>query len=87
MTQSDAPTLWGLEGSHFFARYALTFRVTPLNDQRCQVSAESSGSFPGIHGAAYRALVIGTGGHVVSVRGMLRQIKADAERPRTVHAP
>jgi hypothetical protein len=35
--------------------------------------------FPGLHGTAYRALVIGSGGHVVGVRGILRRVKAEAE--------
>jgi hypothetical protein len=80
VTQSQSPTKWRLEGAHLFSQYSLTFRVTPLDGQHCLVSAETSASFPGHHGAAYRAFVIGTGGHAIGVRGILRRIKVAAER-------
>lgn len=75
-----APTEWALEGRHLFSHYSLTFRITPLDGDHCRISAESSAVFPGFHGAAYRALVIGSGGHVIGVRGILRRIKVEAER-------
>jgi hypothetical protein len=74
-----APTEWRLEGEHLFSLYSLTFRITPLDSDHCRVSAETSAVFPGPHGAAYRALVIGTGGHVIGVRRILRRIKIEAE--------
>jgi hypothetical protein len=80
VTRCLSPTEWTLEGAHLFSRYLLTFRVTPLDNDHCTVSAETSAVFPGCHGAAYRALVIGTGGHVIGVRGILRRIKVEAER-------
>ena len=75
-----APKEWTLEGEHLFSRYSLAFRIAPLDSDHCRVSAESSAMFPGHHGAAYRALVIGTGGHVIGVRDILRRIKIEAER-------
>jgi hypothetical protein len=76
---------WGLEGKHLFSRYALTFRIDRLDGGRSRVRAESSAAFPGYRGAAYRALVIGTRGHIAGVRGILRQIKIGAERTRVLH--
>ena len=82
VTRSVPPTEWALEGRHLFSRYALTFRIAPLEGERSRLSAESSAAFPGPHGLVYRALVIGTGGHVVSVRNILKRIKTEAERTR-----
>ncbi|MEJ3651925.1 NUDIX domain-containing protein [Actinomycetes bacterium KLBMP 9759] len=58
-----------LQGRHRFSRYRLTFHVDDG-----EVRAVSHGAFPGLHGALYRAAVIGTGGHVVITRRMLRRI-------------
>jgi hypothetical protein len=80
------PTEWALEGSHLFSRYGLTFCIDPLGDERCRVRAESRAEFPGPHGTVYRALVIGTGGHVIGVRGILQGIKRQAERSRSTSA-
>jgi hypothetical protein len=80
---SVPPSEWKLEGSHLFSRYSLTFRITPLEGERCLIRAESSAVFPGLHGRVYRALVIGTGGHVVAVRNIVRRIKIEAERSRS----
>jgi hypothetical protein len=80
---SNVPTEWGLEGEHLFSRFALMFRVIPEGNTRCRVRAETSAEFPGHQGVVYRALVVGSGGHVVAVRGMLRSIKTKAERMAT----
>jgi hypothetical protein len=80
VTRSVAPTEWMLEGSHQFSRYSLTFRIAPLGGERCVIRAESSAAFPGPAGRAYRALVIGSGGHVLGVRSLLRTMKRVAER-------
>ena len=74
------PTEWALAGEHIFSRDALTFRVTPLDGGQCRVGAESSGVFPGRRGAAYRCLLITTGGHLLGVCGILLRIKTCAER-------
>lgn len=80
ITRSVALTEWVLEGSHRFSRYSLTFRIAPLGAERCVIRAESSAAFPGPVGPAYRALVIGSGGHVLGVRRLLRNMKREAER-------
>jgi hypothetical protein len=75
----EAPTEWALAGEHLFSRYALTFRITPVDSEHCRVVAHSYAEFPGPHGKIYRALVIGSGGHAIGVRGILRSIKIEAE--------
>jgi hypothetical protein len=62
-----------LRGSHRFSSYELTFLVdqTP---QGSIVRARTSAVFPGLLGTLYRTLVIGSRGHVVAVRLMLRDI-------------
>ena len=44
------------------------------------VSARTSAAFPGVWGRLYRALVIGTGGHALVVRAMLKRIAHAATR-------
>lgn len=65
----------GLGGRHRFSRYLLTFDLGDLPDGGTRVSARSYGEFPGLHGFVYRTLVIGSRGHVLSVRHMLRGIR------------
>jgi hypothetical protein len=71
-----------LEGHHRFSRYSLGFRIEEIDRDRIRVRAETRAAFPGIFGRGYRALVIGTGGHVLVVRGMLAAVKRRAERTR-----
>ena len=71
-----------LAGRHRFATYALTFRIEPAPDG-VRLEAETRAAFPGWRGRAYRALVIGTGGHVLVVRRLLRAVKRRSERSTT----
>ena len=66
--------LLSLRGSHRFSRYRLDFELEPTGTGRCRLRARSWGEFPGLAGAAYRALVIGSGGHGLVVRRMLRRV-------------
>lgn len=68
-----------LEGEHRFARYALTFRVDP-RAEGATIRAETRAAFPGLKGRLYRALVVGTGGHRIVTRRILRGIARRAER-------
>jgi hypothetical protein len=79
----NPPVELALEGEHRFSRYALIFRLEALPGDRCRVRAETRAAFPGLRGRAYRALVIGTRGHVVAVKRLLRGVKARAEQART----
>ena len=65
-----------LRGQHRFARYALTFLIDGN-----ELSARSEAAFPGIRGWLYRALLMGSGGHRIVTRGLLRQVARAAGRP------
>ena len=69
-----------LDGRHRFSRYSLRFHIEKLDRDRFRLRAETRAAFPGALGRGYRALVIGSGGHVLVVRGMLANIKRRAER-------
>jgi len=58
-----------LRGRHRFSNYALTF-VFDGDHLRAQTHA----AFPGVLGQLYRAAVIGSGGHRVLTRRLLRQV-------------
>ena len=66
--------LLSLRGGHRFSRYRLDFEVVEAGAGRSQVWARTWAEFPGPAGAAYRALVIGSGGHRVVVRRMLGRV-------------
>jgi hypothetical protein len=68
-----------LVGGHRFSRYALIFRLNPVG-AGTRLRAETRAEFPGLHGRAYRALVIGTRMHVVVTRRLLGAVKQRAER-------
>ncbi len=70
--------LLSLCGRHRFSRYRLDFEVADAGPDRSYVRARTWAEFPGVAGAAYRALVIGSGGHRMVVRRMLRGIAAAA---------
>jgi hypothetical protein len=77
---ADRPGLLCLRGEHRFSRYQLQFTTKPTGDGRTTLQAESRAEFPGTLGRAYRGFVIGTRGHVVAVRRLLRLVKQRAER-------
>ena len=79
VAEETAPRHLALRGRHRFSRYELAFDVAPGPDG-VTLSARTSAVFPGIAGRAYRALVIGSGGHRILVRRMLKQIARSAER-------
>jgi hypothetical protein len=75
------PTLYALLGAHRFARYALVFCIESIDDgDRSLLRAETRAEFPGTKGRIYRALVIGTRGHVLVVRRLLSAVGRRAER-------
>ncbi|KQZ68831.1 SRPBCC family protein [Nocardioides sp. Root151] len=77
VTQREAPRILGLTGRHRFSRYALDFRLVDVPGGS-ELSAVTYADFPGPLGFAYRSAVIGTRGHVLAVRRMLRKIAATA---------
>lgn len=77
VVEADRPHLLVLAGRHRFARYGVVLRIEPSGaGARCRL--ESRADFPGLHGRLYRLAVIGTGGHVVAVRHLLRRIERAA---------
>jgi hypothetical protein len=80
VVEENAPRRLALRGDHRFSRYELAFDVD-AGPNGVTLSAQTSAVFPGLLGRAYRALVIGSGGHGLAVRQMLRQIARAAERP------
>lgn len=80
VSRSIPPVMLALLGEHRFSRYALVFRIDLLPGQRCRVRAETRASFPGAKGRLYKLAVIGTRGHVLVVRRMLRALRRGAER-------
>lgn len=86
--RAERPRELALAGSHRFSQYALIFRLDDLGGGRTRLRAETRARFPGLKGRAYRALVIGTGGHVVATRRIIDAAKRRAERdPPTLLAP
>ena len=82
VARSEPPRELALEGRHRFARYELLFRVDDLGRGRSRVRAETRALFPGARGSAYRALVIGSRGHVAATRRMLGGVARRAEGGR-----
>ena len=80
VSRAIAPVMLALVGSHRFSNYALVFRIDLLPEHRCRLRAETRAEFPGARGRIYRALVIGSRGHVLAVRSMLRAARRRAER-------
>jgi hypothetical protein len=85
---AEPGALLAIAGRHRFSRYALVFHLDPLGDAvgqggegRTRLRAETRAEFPGLHGRAYRTMVIGTRAHVLVTRRLLRAAKARAERP------
>jgi hypothetical protein len=72
------PSVLALLGAHRFSRYALVFRIERAGDGT-RLRAETRAEFPGVQGRVYRALVIGTRGHVLVVRRILAAVKRRAE--------
>lgn len=79
VAEEQRPRLIVLTGKHRFSSYGIVFRITPA-PAGSTLSAESHATFPGLSGRAYRAAVIGTGGHVVATRRLLRSIASRASR-------
>jgi hypothetical protein len=77
IVSADRPHLLVVAGRHRFSRYGIVFRCEPAGKgTRCR--AESRAEFPGSAGRAYRAAVVGTGGHALAVHSLLRQVRSAA---------
>jgi hypothetical protein len=67
-----------LTGRHRFARYRLVFVLRDATGDATDLTVQSFADFRGLYGRVYRGLLIGTRGHVLAVRRMLRTITQDA---------
>jgi hypothetical protein len=81
VSETRRPSLLVLEGEHRFSRYRLTVHIDEVRPARSRVRAQTHAAFPRLHGTVYRALVIGTRGHVLAVRRILAAIKRRSETP------
>ncbi len=75
--RSQRPSSLELCGHHRFSRYALVFELDELDEageRGCRLRARTYAEFPGLAGRVYRALVIGSGGHRLAVRRLLRDV-------------
>jgi Protein of unknown function (DUF2867) len=77
LDEARAPERFALKGRHPFAVYRWVFELDNAA-AGTRVRSATWAAFPGMHGKVYRALVIGTGGHRVAVRRMLKRIAAEA---------
>ena len=78
LDSADPPVRLALRGRHWFSRYALVFDLDEAQPGHTRLRAHTWAEFPGVHGRIYRALVIGTQGHRVVVRRILRRVAAAA---------
>jgi hypothetical protein len=79
VTRAVPPAVLALMGEHRFSRYALVFRIDETLAGPMALNAETRAEFPELKGRAYRALVIGTRGHVVATKSILRSVRRRAE--------
>jgi hypothetical protein len=63
-----------LAGRHRFARYKLVFELEEAEAAATVLRAKSYAAFPGLRGRGYRLLVIGSRGHVLATRRLLRAV-------------
>lgn len=79
VARSAPPRELALVGRHRFSDYALVFHLDALDEGRAtRVRARTHAAFPGAAGRAYRLAVIGTRGHVLVVRRLLRAVERRA---------
>jgi hypothetical protein len=81
VTESIEQRRLSLAGRHRFSRYRLVFELADAPGGATCLQAHSYAAFPGLHGRAYRALVIGTRLHVLATNHMLRAIRASTRTP------
>jgi uncharacterized protein YndB with AHSA1/START domain len=74
ITEVSPPERLALSGGHRFSSYELAFEIDAIDDEHSLLRALTWAAFPGLAGRTYRALVIGSGGHKLVVRRLLRNI-------------
>ena len=76
VVESEPGQRLALGGRHRFARYTWTFIL-----EADLLRAETHAEFPGVLSRLYRAAVIGSGGHRLVVRRLLRQVAQATRSP------
>ena len=74
------PSELALAGRHRFSDYALIFHLEALDANRTRLLAETRAEFPDVKGRVYRAMVLGTRGHVLVTRRLLGAVQRRAAR-------
>jgi hypothetical protein len=69
-----------LTGRHRFSEYTLVFEIEAVDEDRVRLSAETRAAFPGLAARLYRAALIASRVHAVSVRALLAAVRRRAER-------
>lgn len=75
----EPPRRLVLDGSHRFARHEMAFGLSESGSGRTELAVVTRAEFPGPVGRVYRGLVIGSGGHVLATRRLLKAVKREAE--------
>ena len=75
VAEAEAGRRLVLQGRHRFAAYAVTFVI-----EGGTLSAQTHAAFPGLLGTAYRAAVIGSGGHSLITKALLKLVARRAAR-------
>ena len=68
-----------LEGRHHFASYRLILETYAHGGSSTELRVRSLADFRGASGQVYRALLMGTRGHVLAVRHLIRTVRRMAE--------
>ncbi len=75
VAHGEPPRAITLCGRHRFADYTFEFQLEPVAcGGSTRVRAVTRAEFPGVAGRVYRLAVIGSGGHAMAVRRMLRAL-------------
>jgi hypothetical protein len=81
VAEAAEPVRLVLSGRHRFSTYVLAFTIVDRGPgSGCRLIATTYATFPGVTGRLYQAAVIGSGGHRLVVRRLLRRVRTDLRR-------
>ncbi|MGA2164289.1 MAG: SRPBCC family protein [Solirubrobacteraceae bacterium] len=78
VAETRPPERLELRGRHRFSSYTLIFELDAIGAARCTLRAQTWAEFPGPVGRVYRAFVIGSGGHRLILKRLLRNVARHA---------
>ncbi len=82
VSEAAPPRRLVLTGRHRFSTYSLAWELTDGRAGRSKLSATTHARFPGIHGRAYKVVVIDSGAHARITGRMLRSVALKATRAK-----